>query len=202
MLYWCNKIGVKKGGRNGEENIPAVEICLVAGSMLQCMAESLCHMPGYGIADAATTLVGQSLGAGRRELVRKFLRLTVVQGMVVMSVTGAIMFYTAPFMLALLTPDIQIQELGARVLRIEVFAELLFAASIVVSGVLRGAGDTLIPSIMNFISIWFVRLTLAAMLSAPLGLTGVWIAMCMELCFRGVIFLYRLKREHWLKYKN
>ena len=109
------------------------------------------------------------------------------------------MFLAAPFMLALLTPDPEIRQLGVHVLRIEAFAEPLFAASIVVSGALRGAGDTLIPSIMNFVSIWFVRLTLAAYLSVSFGLTGVWIAMCIELCFRGVIFLFRLRGERWMK---
>ena len=171
----------------------------IAANSFAVTAESLCYMPGYGIADAAATLVGQSLGAGRRELVRRFSHLTVYLGMAVMAVTGAVMFLAAPFMLALLTPDPEIQQLGVHVLRIEAFAEPLFAASIVVSGALRGAGDTLIPSIMNFVSIWFVRLTLAAYLSVSFGLTGVWIAMCIELCFRGVIFLFRLRGERWMK---
>ncbi|MDO4285644.1 MAG: MATE family efflux transporter [Eubacteriales bacterium] len=171
----------------------------IAANSFAVTAESLCYMPGYGIADAATTLIGQSLGAGRRELVRRFSRLTVAIGMAVMAATGAVMFFAAPWMLALLTPDPEIQELGVRVLRIEAFAEPLFAASIVVSGALRGAGDTLIPSLMNFFSLWFVRLPLAILLSARLGLTGVWIAMCAELCFRGVIFLIRLYRERWLR---
>ena len=116
-----------------------------------------------------------------------------------MAVTGTIMFFAAPFMLSLLTPDTRIQELGVKVLRIEAFAEPLFAASIVVSGALRGAEDTFIPSLMNFISMWLVRLTLAVILSVPLGLIGVWIAMCIELCFRGTIFLCRLRGERWIK---
>ena len=45
-----------------------------------------------------------------------------------------------------------------------------------------------------------VRLTLAAWLAPTLGLQGVWIAMCVELCFRGFIFLVRLKRGRWLKH--
>lgn len=174
----------------------------IAANSFAVTAESLCYMPGYGIADAAATLVGQSIGAGRRELVERFSRLTVGLGMAVMAFTGAVMFFAAPLMLALLTPVPEIQELGVKILRIEAFAEPLFAASIVVSGALRGAGDTLIPSIMNFVSLWFVRLTLAVVLSASLGLTGVWIAMCAELCFRGLIFLYRLKSGKWIRMEN
>lgn len=197
-------VGIEHGLMNGAMIVttrivaPLGTIAIAANSFA-VTAESLCYMPGYGIADAATTLVGQSIGAGRRELVRRFSRLTVALGMAVMAVTGSIMFFAAPFMMSLLTPDPGIQELGVRVLRIEAFAEPLFAASIVVSGALRGAEDTLIPSLMNFISMWFVRLTLAVILSAPFGLAGVWIAMCIELCFRGIIFLHRLLRERWLK---
>ena len=52
---------------------------------------------------------------------------------------------------------------------------------------------------MNLGSIWAVRLSLAAFLAPEYGLEGVWIAMCVELCFRGIIFLTRLYRKKWLK---
>ena len=68
------------------------------------------------------------------------------------------MFLCAPFMFAMLTPDPAIRALGARVLRIEAFAEPLFAVSIVAQGALRGAGDTLVPSLMNLASMWGVRI--------------------------------------------
>ena len=84
-------------------------------------------------------------------------------------------------------------------MQIEAFAEPLYGASIVVTGVLRGAGDTLIPSIMNFVSMWAVRLPLSYLLAKPYGLVGVWIAMAVELCFRGSIFLIRLAGKKWLK---
>ena len=102
-------------------------------------------------------------------------------------------------MFSLLTPDPAIRILGTKVLRIEAFAEPMFAASIVAAGALRGAGDTLIPSIMNLASMWGVRITLSLFMAPRLGLAGVWIAMCLELCVRGVLFLIRLFRGKWLK---
>lgn len=171
----------------------------IAANGFAISAESLCYMPGYGIAEAAATLTGQSLGAGRKDLTRKFSRLSVWMGMLVMAVTGALMFFVAPWMMAFLTPVPEVQETGAGLLRIEAFAEPLYGASIVVAGVLRGAGDTLVPSIMNFGSIWLVRLPLAVILTGKIGLEGAWIAMCLELCFRGTIFLIRLYREKWMK---
>lgn len=171
----------------------------IAANAFAITAESLCYMPGYGIADAATTLVGQSLGAGRRDLTRRFAHITVAMGMAVMALMGVVMYIAAPLMMQLMTPDAGIQTLGIMALRIESFAEPMFAASIVAYGVFVGAGDTLVPSAMNLFSIWAVRLTLAAFLAPAMGLQGVWIAMCVELCFRGLIFLIRLRGEKWMK---
>lgn len=171
----------------------------IAANSFAITAESLCYMPGYGIADAATTLVGQSIGAGHWKLTRSFARITVFMGMGVMGLMGVLMYLFAPQIIGLMTPVEEIRQLGVMALRIEAFAEPMFAASIVAYGVFVGAADTLVPCLMNFFSIWAVRLSLAASLAPSLGLKGVWIAMCVELCFRGVIFLVRLKRERWMK---
>ncbi|MCQ2327321.1 MAG: MATE family efflux transporter [Bacteroidales bacterium] len=171
----------------------------IAANSFGVTAESLCYMPGYGIADAATTLVGQSLGAKRKELVKRFAKITVVMGVFSMTIMGIVMYIGAPLMMAILTPVEQIRQLGVSALRIEAFAEPMFAASIVCYGIFVGAGDTIIPAGMNFLSIWAVRLTLAALLAPTMGLNGVWLAMCIELCFRGIIFLIRLKWGRWIK---
>ena len=164
----------------------------VAAHSLAITAESLCYMPGYGIAAAAATMIGQSIGAGRTDLTRRLGYIVTFFGMAVMGVSGAAMFALAPLMMRLLTPVAAVCELGAAVLRIEVFAEPMYAASIVASGVFRGAGDTFVPSCMNLLSMWGIRIPLSAFLAVRMGLKGVWIAMCAELCFRDVIFLVRL----------
>lgn len=164
----------------------------IAANSFSITAESLCYMPGYGIGSAATTLIGQSVGAGRHDLTKRLGWIATCFGMLVMAVSGACMYLLAPWMISILSPDEAIRQLGASVLRIEAFAEPMYAASIVASGVFRGAGDTLIPSCLNFCSMWLVRLPLAAFLAPKFGLRGVWIAMCIELCIRGVLFLLRL----------
>lgn len=174
----------------------------IAANSFAITAESLCYMPGYGIAEAATTLVGQSIGAARRKLTRSFARITVLMGMGIMALMGILMYIFAPGIIGLMTPVEEIRQLGVMALRIEAFAEPMFAASIVAYGVFVGAADTIVPCLMNFFSIWAVRLSLAAWLAPTLGLKGVWIAMCVELCFRGAIFLIRLTRERWLKLKT
>ena len=170
----------------------------IAANTLAITAESLCYMPGYGIGDAATTLVGQSIGAGRRRLARSFAYRTVFMGMGVMAFMGTVMYIFAPEMISIMTPDEQVRLLGSQSLRIEAFAEPMFAAAIVTYSVCLGAGDTLVPACMNLASMWLVRLTLAAYLAPIYGLRGVWTAMTIELSFRGAIFLVRLFRGKWL----
>ena len=156
-------------------------------------------MPGYGIGTAATTLVGQSIGAGKTRLAKRYAWIAVLLGTLVMTAMGAIMFGIAPLLLSWLTPVQEVRVLGTGVLRIEAFAEPFYAISIVASGALRGAGDTLVPGLMNLCSMWGVRITAAALLTPHFGLAGVWIAMCGELCVRGILFLIRLLRGKWLQ---
>lgn len=171
----------------------------IAAHSFAITAESLCYMPGYGIGDAATTLVGQTHGAGRIDLCRNFAYMTVGLGMLVMALMGVIMYVFAPEMIGVLSPVEAIRELGTTCLRIEAFAEPFFAASIVTYCVCVGAGDTFKPAAINLGTMWLVRLTLAYGLSQSYGLEGVWIAMATELTFRGVLFLIRLFRGSWMK---
>ena len=169
----------------------------IAAHSLAITVESLCYMPGYGIAEAATTLVGQGIGAGQRLLTRSFAYLSVSLGITIMTVMGIMMWIFAPELMGIMSPVEKVIVLGTDVLRIEAWAEPMFAAAIVVNGVFIGAGDTFIPAIMSLASMWAVRLTLAASLAPKYGLKGVWTAMAIELTFRGSIFLARLFKGGW-----
>ena len=82
------------------------------------------------------------------------------------------MWLACPLVFRMLTPSGEVWALAAQVLRIELVAEPLFAVSIVASGALRGAEDTLVPSILNLLSIWVVRIGLSLLLVGRLGLHG------------------------------
>ena len=177
----------------------------IAAHSLAITVESLCYMPGYGIAEAATTLVGQGIGAGQRILTRSFAYMSVGLGIAVMTLMGILMWIFAPELMGIMSPVEEVISLGTQVLRIEAWAEPMFAAAIVANGVFIGAGDTMIPAMMSLCSMWLVRLTLAASLAPKYGLKGVWTAMAIELTFRGSIFLARLFKGGWankLKIKN
>lgn len=171
----------------------------IAANSFAITAESFCYMPGYGMGDAATTLVGQSLGAKRRDLVRSFSKICLVLGIGMMSALAVVMYFIAPQIMSLLSSDPDVVALGARVLRIEAFAEAGYAASIVAYGACVGAGDTAVPSMLNLGSMWLVRIVPAIFLTKVYGLVGYWIAMCIELNVRGALFIWRIRGEKWMK---
>ncbi len=169
----------------------------IAAHSLAITVESLCYMPGYGIAEAATTLVGQGIGAGQRQLTRSFAHMSVGLGIAVMTVMGLLMWVFAPELMGLMSPVEEVIAQGTQVLRIEAWAEPMFAAAIVSNGIFIGAGDTLRPAFMSLSTMWLVRLTMAAYMAPRYGLKGVWTAMAVELTFRGTIFLVRLFGGNW-----
>lgn len=172
----------------------------IAANSFAIIAESFCYMPGYGIGDASTTLVGQSLGAGRKDLARAFSRVTLALGIGIMVALAVVMFFLATPIMRLLSVDPEVVALGARCLRLEAFAEAGYAAAIVANGACVGAGDTKVPAAMNLISVWLVRIGLALLLTPRLGLMGYWIAMCVELNVRGVFYLLRVHGTRWMEH--
>lgn len=171
----------------------------IAANSFAVTAESICYMPGYGIGDAATTLVGQSVGARRWTMARQLAGVSVAMAMTIMAVMGIVLYIGAEEIMTIMTPTHEIIALGASALRIEAWAEPMFGAAIVCYGAFVGAGTTKVPALMNLASMWGVRITLALLLVGSMGLDGVWTAMAIELTFRGIIFLLRLRGSAWLQ---
>ena len=173
----------------------------IAANSFAITAESFVYMPGYGMGDAATTLIGQSLGAKRKDLVRSFTRITMSLGIGMMCALAVVLWFIAPQIMSLLSSDPDVVALGARVLRIEAFAEAGYAASIVAYGACVGAGDTKMPSVLNLASVWCVRILPAIFLTPVYGLVGYWIAMCVELNIRGLLFIWRVSGHRWTEHR-
>ncbi|MBP5487338.1 MAG: MATE family efflux transporter, partial [Bacteroidales bacterium] len=117
----------------------------IAANAFAITAESFCYMPSYGIEEASTTLIGQSLGAARKDIAKRFSRITMSMGAMIQTFLAVLMFIIAPQLMGLLSVDPQVVALGAKVLRIAAFAETMYALSIVGYGCCVGAGDTLMP---------------------------------------------------------
>jgi putative efflux protein, MATE family len=171
----------------------------IAANSFAIIAEGFCYLPGYGLEDAATTLVGQSLGAKRPDMAKRFAWITIGTGASMMTFLAVLMWIFAPQVMGLLSQDPEVITLGARVLRIEAWAEFFYAISIVAYGCCVGAGDTLVPSLINLLSMWVIRLGLALFLIPRYGLEGYWVAMATELSIKGILFAVRIGRGRWMK---
>lgn len=174
-----------------------------AAHHLAIVAESVSYMPGFGFSMAATTLVGQGLGAGRPKLAAACGYTTWYLGALVMGGMGLIFLVFPEHLIRLFNSDPEIVAYGAMCLRMVALAQLPFSSSMVLTGALRGAGDTVWPLIIAAIGMWPVRLGLAAILVLwlDMGLFGAWLAMVVDLWVRGIITFLRFRSGHWQRVK-
>lgn len=182
------------------------------GTAIRC--ESLGYMSGYAFATAAAVLVGQNLGARQPGQATHSAWVALGLGCIVMSCMGVLFFIFAPDMFRFFSPEKHQQPIvdaGVPILRLVAFAMPPLSCIIVLTGVLRGAGDTRFPILLTWIGFLAIRMPLAFLLtrsvvdlgplgSVPgwnLGLIGAWIAMFADLTLRGLMFLGRFMRGKW-----
>lgn len=164
-------------------------------------AESISFLPGLGFAVAATTLVGQSLGAEDPRRARRSGHEAYIQSAVFMGIMGVLFVIVPEFFLSLLVDDPQVVAAGVLPLRLVGIIQPLLAANFVYAGALRGAGDTRWPLLIKLVSPWLVRVPLAIWLIPLYGLTGAWIAMSVDLAVQGVLAFWRFRGNAWERIK-
>lgn len=165
--------------------------------------ESLGYMPAYGFSVAATTLVGQRLGAGRPEEARESGKRANFLCLMLLTGVGVLLFVFAPFFISLLTPDAEVRRIGAMLIRICAFEQPFNAVSIVTAGALRGAGDTKVPFLYGLVSMWGVRILFAWVFGTVLGfgVAGFWWAMVADLGVRSLLLYRRFAKGQWVNAK-
>lgn len=161
--------------------------------------EALSFLPGVGFALAAATAVGQSLGANdlrrarRQNLEANRLAVTVMAAM------GLVFFFFPYLLLRLLTSEAAVIELGTLFLQIVAVLQVPLAITMVVSGSLKGAGDTRFLLMVTIAGAWGVRVPLALLfaygLHLPLG--AVWSLMIADWVVRMIMVLRRYRSERW-----
>jgi MATE family multidrug resistance protein len=159
--------------------------------------ESMSFLPGAGFAAAATTLVGQNLGAGDVTLARRSANESFRQSVIFMGIMGVLFVLVPQWFLGLLVNDRAVVGAGVTPLRTVGIIQPLLAASFIFSGALRGAGDTRFPFIIKLISPWLLRLPLAMVLIPWLGLLGAWIALSSDLALQGILAWWRFRGNRW-----
>ncbi len=172
----------------------------VAAHYLAVTAESISYMPAYGFATSATTLVGHSLGAKEKDEAIVYSRINTYFGIAVGVLCGSLFVLFPHVLISFFTKDAAVIEQGSSALRIMGFVEPLFCLTIVVIGVLRGAGDTKLPLLAAVTGMWVVRLTSAwfFVYAMGLGLNGAWFGMAIDISVRSVILSIRYFKKKWV----
>ena len=165
----------------------------MATHSLAITAESFAYMPAYGIGLAQVAITGREIGSGDKKRAKQVGWAGIQFASVITIVLSVILFAFAAPLMRMLTPDLELIELGTTILRIEAFAELFYGTQLVCTGILQGRGDTLVSSGLVLACLWLVRVPLTMILIKPFGLVGAWLAMSIELCVRGVLFLGRFQ---------
>jgi putative MATE family efflux protein len=179
--------------------IAALGTTAYAAHAIALNAESLSFSPGFGFAIAATTLVGQGLGAGDPERAERDGFLAYRMGALIMSLMGVVFVIFAGPIVSVFTNDPQVIALATGPLRMVGFVQPILASSMIFSGALRGAGDTRGPMIITGLGLWGVRVPLAILFALTLGwgLTGAWMAMVADLVFRGAFNFWWFRKGKW-----
>jgi putative MATE family efflux protein len=160
---------------------------------------SLSYLPGWGFAVAATTLVGQELGARRPLRALQSGYVAFRAALLLMSTMGILLFLFDADMVRLFSDDPQVVRQGAEVVRIAALLQPLMAASFVFSGSLRGAGDTRTTLAITLGSVWGLRIAITYWLgyALGLGLLGAWLAIGADFAFRAILFWRRFRSGRW-----
>lgn len=172
------------------------------GVAIRC--ESLSFLAGEAFAIATATLVGQSLGARRPDLARRYGWSALGISTCALSGLGVIFFTAAPllFRIFVRSEETSVLEQGVPVLRLVAFGMPALAAGIVLSGGLRGAGDTRWPLAYNTAGLLLVRIPLAYALTdgwVTWGLFGAWTAMLIDLYARAGLAILRFLAAGWTR---
>ncbi len=147
---------------------------VIAGYAAAIRIDSLAILPAMNFSAALATFVGQNIGAGKSDRVRRGLIATLLMSSAVSIAVMALVIFFKYELMGMFTDDTEVIRIGGEYLVIVSSFYLLFTAMFKINGVLRGAGDTLIPMFITLTSLWIIRIPFAWFFSRSLGETGIW----------------------------
>ena len=172
----------------------------LASHTIAITAEEAFYIPGYGMQAAASTLAGQSLGEGNLKKLRRVSMMIMLATMLMMTVTGAVLFAVPGAMMGLFTQDAAVIAGGIPLLRIVAVSEPIYGMAIILEGTFNGVGDTKAPFVISLGCMWGIRIlfTCLCVKVFHLGLVPVWLCMVADNVTRGVLLAVRYARGRWL----
>ena len=147
---------------------------VIAGFSVASRLDSLAMIPAMSFSQALSTFVGQNIGANKPERIRAGLIATIKMSGIVTIVTTVFIVFTGHILMSLFTNDTEVIRLGDQYLTIVSSFYIMFTLMFIYNGVMRGAGDTLLPMFFSLLSLWIIRIPMAWFLSGKIGAAGIW----------------------------
>jgi len=156
-------------------------------------------LPSWGLGNAAATMVGQALGAGKPERAERAVWTAGFYNVVFLGCVGVLFVTFAPSIVAIYTSDPVIAGHAINCLRIVASGYVFYAYGMVLTQSFNGAGDTWTPTWINFCCFWLWEIPLAWLLALKLGMgpRGVYIAITVAFSTVAVVSAILFRRGHW-----
>lgn len=171
----------------------------VAGNTIGIRIIVFALLPSWGVSNAAVTLVGQNLGAGRPDRAEAAAWRAGWYNTICLGTIGAMFLLFAPVLVSIFSQDPEVVPYGVRCLRIVAAGFLFYGYGMVLTMAFNGAGDTRTPTLINLICLWFLEIPLAWVLAYPAGLgpTGVFIAVSVGFSTLAVVSAWLFSKGTW-----
>jgi putative MATE family efflux protein len=176
---------------------------VVAGYTIAIRIIVFTILPSWGMSNAAATLVGQNLGAGKPERAETSVWRTAFYNMLFLLLVGIVFAVFAENFIGIFTNEPKVVEVGVLCLQIVCLGYIFFGYGMVIGQSLNGAGDTLSPTIMNFICFWLIEIPLAYFLAKSLawGPLGVFASIAISESILAVVAIFVFKKGRWKRMK-
>lgn len=161
--------------------------------------ESAFYIPGYGMQTAAATLAGNALGAKDNTRIRKLAQMIIFVEVILMVLSGSMLFLFAPNMMQLFSKDAAVIALGAIVLRMVAVSEPFYGVSIIIEGMMQGMGNTLMPFVFSITGMWGIRIvgTFICTQLFGFGLVSAWACMIAHNMMLFIMFMICYLSGRW-----
>jgi putative MATE family efflux protein len=172
---------------------------VLAGNTIAIRIVIFALLPSYGLANAAATMVGQSLGAGKPDRAERSVWMAGLYNFVFLGIVGLGFVLFAEPLIGAFTTDPEVVPYGVRCLRIVSCGFLFYAYGMVLTQAFNGAGDTWTPTYINLFCFWLWEIPLAYVLARPLGFgpTGVFVSIMVAFSTLAVVSAAVFRRGRW-----
>jgi putative MATE family efflux protein len=171
----------------------------IAGNGIAMRIVMFALLPSWGMANAASTLVGQNLGAGRPDRAEQAVWRAALYNLVFLAGAGLLFVVFSEPIVRAFNPDPAVVGYGSSALRIVSAGFLFYAYGMVLTQAFNGAGDAWTPTLINLFCFWLWEIPLAWLLARPLGLgpTGVFISVLVGFSTMAVVSVVLFRRGRW-----